>query len=140
MILISLRTVVSAVMKIAPALATGNTVILKPSEITPLSALKLAELIAEAGVPAGVVNVVPGRGPVAGQALADHPDVLKVSFTGSTIVGRKIMEASSKSNLKRVTLELGGKSPTIIFDDADLDQAFKWAAGGILYVHAAGVS
>lgn len=121
-------------MKVTPALATGNTVVLKPSEITPLSALKLAELISEAGIPPGVVNIVPGHGPVAGQALADHPDVRKISFTGSTIVGRKIMKASSESNLKRVTLELGGKSPAIIFDDADLEQAIKWAAMGILYV------
>ena len=117
--------------KIAPALATGNVVVLKQSEVTPLSALKLAELVKEAGFPDGVFNVVQGLGPVAGQALTEHPLVGKVSFTGSTLVGRKIMETAAKTNLKRVTLELGGKSPTIVFDDADLDQAVKWAAFGI---------
>lgn len=122
-----------AIAKVAPALATGNTVVLKPSEITPLSALKLAEFISEAGFPAGVVNVVPGYGHIAGQALAEHLDVGKISFTGSTLVGRKIMEASSKSNLKRVTLELGGKSPTVIFDDADLDKAVTWTSRNIFY-------
>lgn len=120
--------------KLAPALATGNTLVVKPSEITPLSTLKLAELINEAGFPPGTVNIVNGYGPVVGQALSEHPRVDKISFTGSTLVGRKIMEASGKSNLKRVTLELGGKSPTIIFDDADLDQALKWTAVGILCV------
>ena len=117
--------------KIGPALATGNTVVLKPSENTPLTALRLAELVAEAGFPAGVFNVVPGLGSVAGQALAEHLNVGKVSFTGSTLVGRKIMETAARTNLKRVTLELGGKNPTLIFDDADLEQAIKWAAGGI---------
>lgn len=126
------RTVMTALCKLVPALATGNTVVLKPSEMTPLSALKLAELINEAGFPAGVVNIVNGYGPIVGQALAEHPRIDKVSFTGSTLVGRKIMEASGKSNLKRVTLELGGKSPTIIFDDADLEQVIKWTAAGIL--------
>lgn len=118
--------------KLGPALATGNCVVLKPSEVTPLSALLLAELIKEAGFPPGVVNIVPGLGSVAGQTLAEHPDVGKISFTGSTIVGRKIMEASGKSNLKRVTLELGGKTPNIVFNDADLEQAVKWTAMGIL--------
>ena len=118
--------------KIGPALATGNAVVVKPSEATSLSILRFAELVAEAGFPAGVFNVVPGLGAVAGQALTEHPDVGKVSFTGSTAVGRRIMEVSSKTNLKRVTLELGGKSPTIIFDDANLEQAIKWAAGGAL--------
>lgn len=120
--------------KVAPALATGNVVVLKQSEITPLSALKLAELVKEAGFPDGVFNVVQGHGNVAGQALTEHPLVGKVSFTGSTIVGRKVMETAAKTNLKRVTLELGGKSPTIVFDDADLEQAVKWVAAGILYV------
>lgn len=120
--------------KIAPALATGNVVVLKQSEVTPLSALKLAELVKEAGFPDGVFNVVQGLGPVAGQALTEHPLVGKVSFTGSTLVGRKIMETAAKTNLKRVTLELGGKSPTIIFDDADLEQTVKWVAAGILCV------
>ena len=118
--------------KLGPALATGNTIVLKPSEVTPLATLKLAELIKEAGFPPGVVNVLPGIGSAAGQAIVNHPDVMKVSFTGSTVTGRKIMESSAKSNLKRVTLELGGKSPNIVFDDADLEQAIKWTAMGIL--------
>ena len=122
------------VWKTAPALATGNTIVLKPSEVTPLSALKFAELVKEAGFPDGVFNVVPGYGQTAGQALAEHKLVGKVSFTGSTLVGRKIMETAAKTNLKRVTLELGGKSPTVIFDDADLEQAIKFVAFGILYV------
>lgn len=130
----SISTVVSVVCKLAPALATGNTVVVKPSENTPLSALRFAELVSLAGFPPGVVNIVPGYGPTAGQALTDHVDVLKISFTGSTIVGRKIMETSAKTNLKRVTLELGGKSPTIIFDDANFEQALNWAVMGILYV------
>ena len=115
-------------MKYAPMLATGNAVILKPSEVTPLSALKMAELIHEAGFPPGSFNVVPGLGPIAGQALAEHPEVRKIGFTGSTLVGRKIMETAAKSNLKRVSLELGGKSPSIIFADADLDMAAQSAA------------
>ncbi|KAE9391896.1 aldehyde dehydrogenase [Gymnopus androsaceus JB14] len=117
--------------KIAPALATGNVVVLKPSEITPLTALKLAGLINEAGFPPGVVNILPGLGPTAGAAIASHPHIRKIAFTGSTITGRKIQEASAKSNLKVVTLELGGKSPNIIFEDADIEQAIKWAAIGI---------
>jgi aldehyde dehydrogenase (NAD+) len=106
---------------------------MKPSELTPLSALKLSELVREAGFPPGVLNTVPSLGPVGGAALAAHPDVDKVAFTGSTITGRKIMEAASKSNLKKVSLELGGKSPHIVFESADLDQAANWAALGILY-------
>ncbi|KAJ3551327.1 hypothetical protein NM688_g4767 [Phlebia brevispora] len=117
--------------KFAPALACGNSIILKPSEVTPLSALKLAELAHEAGFPPGVVNVLPGLGSVTGQAMSEHSGIGKISFTGSTLVGRKIMETAAKTNLKRVTLELGGKSPTIIFNDADLEQAVKWAIGGI---------
>ncbi|KAI0341987.1 aldehyde dehydrogenase [Trametopsis cervina] len=117
--------------KILPALVTGNTVVIKPSEVTPLSALKLAELVNEAGFPPGTVNIIPGYGQTAGQALAEHLHIGKISFTGSTVVGRKIMEASAKSNLKRVTLELGGKSPTIVFDDADLSQAVPWVTAGI---------
>ncbi|PPR03693.1 hypothetical protein CVT24_007414 [Panaeolus cyanescens] len=119
--------------KVGPALATGNTIVLKPSELTPLTALKFAELVVEAGFPPGVVNIVNGYGPVAGQAISEHPKITKVAFTGSTLTGRKIMKASAESNLKVVTLELGGKSPTIIFDDADLDQAVKWAAFGIYF-------
>ncbi|GJE90576.1 aldehyde dehydrogenase [Phanerochaete sordida] len=106
--------------KVAPALATGNCVVLKPSELTPLTALKLAALVHEAGFPAGVLNVVPGTGAGAGQALTEHMRVGKVSFTGSTATGRAVMAAAARSNLKRVTLELGGKSPAIVFDDADL--------------------
>ena len=118
--------------KIGPALATGNVIVLKPSEFTPLSALRMVDLIQEAGFPPGVVNFVNGLGHVAGQAISEHPDIEKVAFTGSTLVGRKIMEAAAKTNLKKVTLELGGKSPNIIFDDADLQQAVDWAAHGVL--------
>jgi aldehyde dehydrogenase (NAD+) len=113
--------------KLAPALATGNTVVMKPAEQTPLTALRVGELIVEAGFPPGVVNLLPGYGPTAGAAIARHMDVDKVAFTGSTEVGHLIMEASAKSNLKRVTLELGGKSPNIVFADADLDQAIEGA-------------
>lgn len=106
---------------------------MKQSEVTPLSALLLAALVKEAGFPDGVFNVIPGYGSTAGQALIEHQAVGKVSFTGSTFVGRKIMETASKTNLKRVTLELGGKNPVIVFDDADLDQAVKWMTFGTLY-------
>ncbi|KAF8877412.1 aldehyde dehydrogenase [Infundibulicybe gibba] len=119
--------------KIGPALATGNTIILKPSEMTPLTALKLAGLINQAGFPPGVVNIINGLGPVVGQAISEHPLIEKVAFTGSTLTGRKVLKAAAESNLKDVTLELGGKSPTIIFDDADLEQAVKWASFGIFY-------
>ena len=111
--------------KLGPALATGNTVVMKPAEQTPLTALRVGELILEAGFPEGVVNLLPGYGPTAGAAIANHMDVDKVAFTGSTEVGHLIMEASAKSNLKRVTLELGGKSPNIVFADADMDQAIE---------------
>jgi aldehyde dehydrogenase (NAD+) len=117
--------------KLAPALATGNTVVMKPAEQTPLSALRIGELIVEAGFPEGVVNLVPGFGPTAGAAIARHMDVDKVAFTGSTEVGRLIMEASAKSNLKKITLELGGKSPNIIFEDTDLDEAVEGAHLGL---------
>jgi aldehyde dehydrogenase (NAD+) len=117
--------------KLAPALATGNTVVMKPAEQTPLSALRIGELILEAGYPEGVVNLLPGFGPTAGAALAHHMDVDKVAFTGSTEVGRLIMTAAAQSNLKRVTLELGGKSPNIIFEDTDLDAAVEGAHTGI---------
>ena len=113
--------------KLAPALAAGNTVILKPAEQTPLSALRVGELILQAGFPAGVVNILPGYGPTAGGAIARHAGVDKVAFTGSTEVGHLIMEAAARSNLKRVTLELGGKSPNIVFADADTDQAIEGA-------------
>jgi aldehyde dehydrogenase (NAD+) len=121
--------------KIGPALATGNTIVMKPSEFTPLTAIRMCELIQEAGFPPGVVNVVTGYGNTAGAAISSHMRVEKVAFTGSTLVGRKIMEAAAKSNLKNVTLELGGKSPNIIFNDADLDQAVKWAAFGLFFNH-----
>jgi aldehyde dehydrogenase (NAD+) len=117
--------------KLAPALATGNTVVMKPAEQTPLSALRIGELLLEAGYPEGVVNILPGFGPTAGAALARHMDVDKVAFTGSTEVGRLIMTAAAQSNLKRVTLELGGKSPNIIFADADLEAAVEGAHMGI---------
>ena len=117
--------------KLAPALATGNTVILKPAEQTPLSALRIGELIVEAGFPEGVVSILPGFGPTAGAAIASHMDIDKVAFTGSTEVGHLIMEAAARSNLKPVTLELGGKSPNIIFDDVDLDEAVEGAHMGL---------
>jgi aldehyde dehydrogenase (NAD+) len=117
--------------KLAPALATGNTVVMKPAEQTPLSALRIGELIVEAGFPEGVVNLLPGFGPTAGAAIARHMDVDKVAFTGSTEVGRLIMAAAAQSNLKRVTLELGGKSPNIIFEDTDLDAAVEGTHMGI---------
>ena len=113
--------------KLGPALAAGNTVVMKPAEQTPLTALRVGELILEAGFPEGVVNILPGFGPTAGAAIANHMDVDKVAFTGSTEVGHLIMEAAAKTNLKRVTLELGGKSPNIVFADADLDQAIEGA-------------
>ena len=120
-----------AVWKVAPALACGCSVVLKPSEMTPLTALKLAELCMEAGVPEGVLNVVTGYGATAGEALGRHMDVDKISFTGSTRTGRALLKASAESNLKRVSLELGGKSPNIVFPDADMDAATKSAFWGI---------
>lgn len=118
--------------KVAPALAAGNTVVLKPAEQTPLSALALAELALEAGIPPGVFNVVPGFGPTAGAALTAHPDVDKVSFTGSTATGRRIMQ-SAQGNLKKLTLELGGKSANIIFPDANLEKAISGSKDGIFF-------
>jgi aldehyde dehydrogenase (NAD+) len=118
--------------KIAPALACGCTVVLKPAELTPLTALKIGELALEAGLPAGTLNVVPGFGKTAGQAIVDHPDIDKVTFTGSPAVGRQILRGAA-GNLKRVTLELGGKSANVIFPDADLDRAVKAAGSGIFF-------
>jgi aldehyde dehydrogenase (NAD+) len=118
--------------KMGPALAAGNTVVLKPSEITPLSSLRLAELMNEVGIPAGVVNMVPGFGAAAGERLATHPDVAKIAFTGSTNVGRRIVEYSA-SNLKRVQLELGGKGANIVFDDANLAAAVNGSAFAIFH-------
>ncbi|ODV92548.1 hypothetical protein CANCADRAFT_43149 [Tortispora caseinolytica NRRL Y-17796] len=119
--------------KIAPAICTGNTVVLKTAENTPLSAYYACTLIAEAGFPAGVINVVTGYGKTAGAAIASHMRIHKVAFTGSTLVGRAIMKAAAASNLKKVTLELGGKSPNIIFDDADIDKAVEWVNFGIFF-------
>jgi acyl-CoA reductase-like NAD-dependent aldehyde dehydrogenase len=124
--------ILMAAWKIAPALAAGNCVVLKPAKETPLTALLVAEMAQEAGLPPGVLNVVPGRGTVAGQALVDHPMVAKIAFTGSTEVGRDIMRRGTDT-LKRLTLELGGKSPHIVFADADLDAAVRGASTGIFY-------
>ncbi|PNY28939.1 Aldehyde dehydrogenase [Tolypocladium capitatum] len=121
--------------KIGPALATGNTIVLKSAEQTPLSALVFANLVKEAGFPAGVFNLVSGFGNVAGAAISSHMDIDKVAFTGSTIVGRTIMKAAASSNLKTVTLELGGKSPNIVFDDADIEQTISWVNFGIYFNH-----
>lgn len=121
-----------AAWKLGPALATGCTVVLKPAEQTPLSCLRLGELIQEAGFPDGVVNIVPGFGETAGAALAAHPDVDKVAFTGSTEVGKLILQAAA-GNLKKVSLELGGKSPNVIFADSDLDSAIAGAASAIFF-------
>jgi phenylacetaldehyde dehydrogenase len=123
-----------AAWKLGPALAAGNCVVLKPAEQTPLTALRLAELIAEAGMPDGVVNVVPGFGETAGAALSAHNDVDKVAFTGSTEVGKLIVQAAARSNLKKLTLELGGKSPNIVFDDAG-PAAIEGAAHAIFFNH-----
>lgn len=120
-------------MKVAPALAAGCTMVVKPAEQTPLSALYYAHLSKLAGIPDGVINVVTGFGPTAGAAIAAHMDIDKVSFTGSTDVGRLVMQAAATSNLKQVSLELGGKSPVIIFDDADVDVGAELALRGIVY-------
>ena len=111
------------VWKLGPAIATGNVVVIKPAEQTPLTALYIASLIKEVGFPPGVVNVIPGYGPTAGAAISEHPHIDKVAFTGSTEIGKLILQAAGKTNLKRVTLELGGKSPLVVFEDADLDAA-----------------
>lgn len=117
--------------KLAPAIAAGNVLIIKTPEMTPLYGQKLASLIKEAGFPPGVINILCGQGSVAGQALALHPRVRKLAFTGSSPVGRQILRAAADSNLKKVTLELGGKSPSIVFADANLDNAVFWAHLGI---------
>jgi betaine-aldehyde dehydrogenase len=118
--------------KLGPALAAGNCVVMKPAELTPLSSLRIAELIAEVGFPEGVVNIIPGLGAVAGQAIAEHPGIAKVAFTGSTATGRKIVQASA-GNLKKVQLELGGKGANIVFDDADLGPAVGGSAFAIFH-------
>ena len=119
--------------KWGPALASGCTVVLKPAEQTPLTALRVGELAMEAGFPEGVINIVPGYGETAGAAVAEHPDIDKVAFTGSTEVGKLVMQAAAQSNLKRVTLELGGKSPNIVFADADIDAAIEGAFFGLFF-------
>ncbi|ORZ02772.1 aldehyde dehydrogenase domain-containing protein [Syncephalastrum racemosum] len=124
-----------AAWKFAPALAAGNCIVMKTSEVTPLPLYKFAALCKEAGFPAGVVNVITGYGHTTGAYLSSHPAVSKMAFTGSTFTGRKIMEASSTSNLKKLQLELGGKSAQIVCADADLDQAAEWSAGGIFNNH-----
>ncbi len=123
---------IMAVMKLSPALAAGCTVVLKPAEQTPLTALRLGELIEEAGFPPGVVNILTGYGETAGAALSAHPDVDKIAFTGSTEVGRRIVQAAA-GNLKRVTLELGGKSPMVVLPDADIDATIRGATTGIFF-------
>jgi len=119
--------------KLGPALATGCTVVLKPAEQTPLTALEVARLAQEAGIPDGVLNVIPGYGPTAGAAISGHMDVDKVAFTGEHTTGQIISEAAAKSNLKRVSLELGGKSPNVVFADADLDAAVEGAYFGLFF-------
>jgi aldehyde dehydrogenase (NAD+)/betaine-aldehyde dehydrogenase len=121
-----------AAWKVAPALATGNTLILKPASATPLSAIRLGELALEAGIPPGVLNVVPGPGAEVGEAMAGHPGIDKIAFTGETATGRRIAEVAAKT-LKRVSLELGGKSPGIVFADADLDAAVVGSLWAIYY-------
>ncbi len=123
-----------AAWKLGPALATGCTVVLKPAEQTPLSCLRLGELIQEAGIPDGVVNIVPGYGETAGAALAAHPDVDKVAFTGSTEVGKLVLQAAA-GNLKKVSLELGGKSPNVVFGDVDVEAAIAGSASAIFFNH-----
>ena len=122
-----------AVWKVAPALAAGNSVVLKPAEQAPLSSIRLAELAVEAGLPDGVLNVVPGLGPTAGEALGRHPDVDVIAFTGSTETGKRFLRYAADSNAKQVWLECGGKSPNLIFDDADLDAAVDKAIFGAFY-------
>ncbi|XP_050403716.1 retinal dehydrogenase 2 isoform X2 [Patella vulgata] len=120
------------ILKLAPALASGCVSILKPAEQTPLTALYAGALIKEAGFPPGVVGIIPGYGPTAGAAITNHPDINKVSFTGSTEVGQLIQQASGMSNLKRTSLELGGKSPNIVFGDVDLDAAVAWSHAAVM--------
>src|SRR6266498_5761433 len=123
-----------AAWKLAPALAAGNTIVLKPAEQTPVTAIELGKLIMEAGFPEGVVNIVPGYGETAGAALAAHEQVDKVAFTGSTEVGKLIVHAAA-GNLKKVSLELGGKSPNVVFKDADLETAIPGSASAIFFNH-----
>jgi formyltetrahydrofolate dehydrogenase len=119
--------------KMAACLAAGNVVVLKPAQVTPLTSIKFAELVVKAGFPPGVINILPGSGSVVGQAIADHPKVRKMGFTGSTPVGKTIMRSCADSNLKKVSLELGGKSPLIIFHDSDLDKAVRMGMGAVMF-------
>jgi aldehyde dehydrogenase (NAD+) len=119
--------------KLGPALAAGCTVVMKPAELTSLSALRVGELICEAGFPEGVVNIIPGWGKEAGESLIRHGDVDKIAFTGSTAVGLHIMKNAHEQNLKRITLELGGKSANIIMDDADIDLALHQSQFGLFF-------
>ncbi|KAK2165320.1 hypothetical protein LSH36_52g08014 [Paralvinella palmiformis] len=119
--------------KLSSCLAAGNTVVLKPAQVTPLTSLKFAELSVHAGFPDGVINIIPGSGSVVGQAIADHPLVRKVGFTGSTPIGKTIMESAAKSNVKKVSLELGGKSPLIIFSDCDLESAVRYGCSSVFF-------
>lgn len=119
--------------KVAPALAAGCCVIMKPSELTPLTSLMLCDLSKEAGIPSGVISTLPGLGSTTGDSIARHMDIDKIAFTGSVITGRKISIAAAESNLKKVTLELGGKSPIVIFNSADIEQAADWTALGIWF-------
>lgn len=119
--------------KMAACLAAGNTVVLKPAQVTPLTALKFAELTVEAGFPPGVINILPGSGAVVGQALSDHPDIRKLGFTGSTPIGKTIMESCAKANLKKVSLELGGKSPLVIFSDCDIEKAVRMGCSAVFF-------
>uniref|UniRef100_A0A673I2V0 Cytosolic 10-formyltetrahydrofolate dehydrogenase-like n=1 Tax=Sinocyclocheilus rhinocerous TaxID=307959 RepID=A0A673I2V0_9TELE len=119
--------------KTAACLAAGNTVVLKPAQVTPLTALKFAELTALAKFPKGVVNILPGSGSLVGQRLSDHPDVRKLGFTGSTEIGKQIMKSCAVSNVKKVSLELGGKSPLIIFNDCDLDKAVRMGMSSVFF-------
>ncbi|MEE6480159.1 hypothetical protein FKM82_012477 [Ascaphus truei] len=119
--------------KSAACLAAGNTLVLKPAQVTPLTALKFAELAAKAGLPKGVINILPGSGGLVGQRLSEHPDIRKLGFTGSTPIGKQIMKSCAVSNLKKVSLELGGKSPLIIFSDCDLDKAIRMGMGAVFF-------
>ncbi|MBN3296525.1 AL1L1 dehydrogenase, partial [Amia calva] len=119
--------------KTAACLAAGNTVVLKPAQVTPLTAVKFAELTAKAGFPKGVVNILPGAGSLVGQRLSDHPDVRKIGFTGSTPIGKQIMKSCAVSNVKKVSLELGGKSPLIIFSDCDMDKAVRMGMSSVFF-------
>ncbi|XP_070927302.1 mitochondrial 10-formyltetrahydrofolate dehydrogenase isoform X2 [Macaca nemestrina] len=119
--------------KSAACLAAGNTLVLKPAQVTPLTALKFAELSVKAGFPKGVINIIPGSGGIAGQRLSEHPDIRKLGFTGSTPIGKQIMKSCAVSNLKKVSLELGGKSPLIIFNDCELEKAVRMGMGAVFF-------